>query len=266
VTAGPRRASREVELSLVVTDPDPEAVFRRLARLRKLDGYILEPRGSVHIVDRYFDTEDRKLRKQGLALRLRTSDRETSIGLKGPRRSASTRTEDRFEQERAFSAQAVEELGRRLRLRGAPVDVPPDERSSPDALLELELGVQPIQRRETVRRLRDVLDPGAEAASPLAELALDRVHFQLDGQEVRHYEIEVEAKQTGRGTEAARVVAAELEARYRGQLSEWPFGKLATGKAIEEFLTNGRLKGLSANGELARSAYERIRRYLERQP
>lgn len=262
--AEPRRAGREVELSLVVAADDPESVLRRLARLREVGAYVLRARGSERIVDRYFDTPEGALRRQGLALRLRALDGTTSIGFKGPPRSASTRTEDRLERERPFSSEAVEEVGRQIGLgrRGAgPAEA---DSADPDAVLEAHLGVELIQRRKTVRLLRDVADAREVSGPVLAELAFDRVRFEIHDRDVRHYEIEIEAKRTGRGTEAARAIAAELIARYSGELAEWPFGKLPTGKAIEQLLFDGRLDELGPDGSLTPRAYEQIRRYLER--
>jgi CYTH domain len=259
--AEPRRAGREVELSLVVTAGDPESVFNRLARLREVAPYVLLARRSDRIVDRYFDTGEGALRKQGLALRLRTLKGKTSIGLKGPRRSTSTQTEDRREQELPFSPQAAQEVGRQAGLgrREARSDT-----SDPDAVLEELLGLDRIQRRETTRLLRDVVDARDPAGPVLAELALDRVRFEIGSREVRHFEIEIEAKRTGRGTKAAKEVAAELVKRYPEELAEWPYGKLPTGKAIEQLLADGKLAELGPDGALTPRAYEQIRRYLVR--
>jgi hypothetical protein len=261
--AAPRQAGREVELSLVITASDPESVLRRLARLRKVDSYVLRSRGAEHIVDRYFDTRDGALRKRGLALRLRTVGGETVIGLKGPRRSASTQTEDRLERERPFSPEAVKEIGKRIGLgrREAEAVAPPN--ASPDVFLETRLGVRPIQRRTTVRLVRDVFESPEQTGPVLAELVLDRVDFQLDGGGVRHYEIEVEAKRTGLGTRAAKEIAALLLSRYPNELSEWPYGKLPTGMAIEELLRARKLE-LGPDGALMPPAYEQLRRSLER--
>jgi inorganic triphosphatase YgiF len=259
--AEPRRASREVEVSLVISSEDPEETRRRLARLRKVDGYALRARGSERIVDRYFDTPDRSLRSRWQALRLRTTKDGTLIGLKGRARSASTRTEDRFELERPLSAQAIEEVRRRLRLSAAR-DAASVSDTDPDAVVEATLGVRLIQRRETHRLLRDVTDGRDAAGAPLAELALDRVRFSFDGREVTHYEVEVEAKQTGRGTKAVRVVASELRSRYPDELFEWPYGKLPTGAAIEALLASGELARRRSEKPLAPEAYERIRVYI----
>lgn len=261
--AEPRRGGREVELSLVITADDPEAVLRRLARLREVGLYVLRARGSEQIVDRYFDTPDGALQEKRLALRLRALGATTLIGVKGPRRSTSTRTEDRLEQERPFSAEAVDELRRRIGLpRPAAASTEADS-SDPDAFLEALLGVRVIQRRETVRLLRDVFDSREASGPVLAKLSLDRVRFEVADHDVRHYEIEVEAKRTGRGTNAARDIAAELMARYPDELAEWPHGKLPTGKAIEELLIGGELAELAPDGTLTARAYEQIRRYLE---
>ena len=262
--AEPRRAGREVELSLVIAADDPESVLRRLARLRELGPYVLHARGSERIVDRYFDSPDGALRKQGLALRLRALDGTTLIGLKGPRRSASTRTEDRLELERPFSPEAVEEVRKRIG-RGRPAaDSTEADSADADAVLEALLGVRLLQRRETDRLLRDVAAAREVSGPVLAELALDRVRFDLGKREARHYEIEIEAKRTGRGTQAARAIAAELVTRYPDELAEWPYGKLPTGKAIERLLAEGRLDEPGPNGALTPRAYEQIRRYLER--
>ena len=260
--AEPRRAAREVELSLVVTADDPESVLQRLARLREVGPYVLRARGSERIVDRYFDTPDGALRKQGLALRLRTLDGTTSIGVKGPRRSTSTRTEDRLERERPFSSEAVEEVGREIGLGRRGAGPPATDSAEPDAVLKARLGVELVQRRETVRLLRDVTDAREVSGPVLAELALDRVRFEIHDREVCHYEIELEAKRTGRGTKAVREIAAELVARYAGELAEWPYGKLPTGKAIEQLLADGRLDELGPDGSLTPRAYQQIERHL----
>jgi inorganic triphosphatase YgiF len=250
-----------VELSLVIVSDDPERVRRRLARLRRIRKYELSPRGSEIIVDRYFDTRRADLRKQGVALRLRTAGRSTVIGIKGRRRAASTHTEDRLELERPFSHEAVVDIGRRVGLQGTSVK--PDVRS-PDRMLTAALGVRLIQRRETRRLLRKVHDSSETAGPTLAELVVDRVEFQLEGEVVRHYEVEVEAKRTGRGTRATRELAAELAERYPAELVPWPYGKLATGRAIESLLRNNRFEKAPRDGALTARHYELIRRSLER--
>jgi inorganic triphosphatase YgiF len=257
--AEPRRAGREVELSLVIRSDDPERILRRLARLRTIGPYILRPRGAKRIDDRYFDTSNGKLRKQGWALRLRGLDGTTTIGLKGRQRRTSTQTEDRSERERPYSTDAIAEIGR---WAGLTPRAQAERAQTPDDGLERSLGVRQIQRRRTDRFVRDVLD---EPRGPvLAELALDRVRFEVDGRIVRHYEVEVEAKRTGLGTKAAKEVVAELLARYPDELVDWPYGKLQTGKAIEELLAKRGLDALGADGTLTPRAYDQIRRYLER--
>ena len=262
--AAPRQPGREVELSLVIVAPDPESVVRRLARLRRLGGYTLHARGAENLVDRYYDLADRALRKRGLALRLRTVDGAALIGVKGPRRSASTKTEDRLERELSFSAAAVAEIGRRIGVTDRGDASAPLPTEGPEALLRTRLGVEQIQLRETVRLVRDVVEPSAASGPVLAEFVLDHVHFRLAGRDVRHYEIEVEAKRTGRGTQAAKEIVAELTSRYPEELQAWPYGKLPTGVAIEELLSAGELE-VGRDGVLAPAAYERIRHRLERE-
>ena len=248
-------AAREVELSLVITAADAEALFRRLADVREVGDYVLRPRPAERIVDRYFDTADATLRKRGLALRLRTVKGSTVIGLKGPRRSASTRTEDRFEREQPFSSETVEEIGKRAGLRTSPSS---DGAGPADDVLQAALGVSLIQRRVTVRRLRDVALPAS--ADVLAEFALDRVQFEFGGVRVRHFEVEIEAKVAVQGAKAAKAIAAELVSRHPDKLIPWPYGKLPTGMAIEALISQ---KKLAAEGALTREAYDAVKRYLD---
>ena len=261
----PKRAPREVEVSLVIAADDPESVLHRIARLREIGRYVLHARGSERIVDRYFDTPDGALRERGWALRLRALDGTLLLGLKGPRRGRSTKTEDRFERERPFAPQAVEEIAARTGLKGARPDPDAADANDPVELLEARLGVGVIQRRETTRLVRDAADAREVSGPVLAELALDQVRFQIDDREIRHFEIEVESKRPGPGTKAAKEISAELASRYGDELLDWSFGKLPTGQAIEDLLARGALDDLGPEGRLRPGAYEQIRRHLENQ-
>jgi inorganic triphosphatase YgiF len=263
--AEPRRAGREVEVSLVIAAEDPEKVLRRVAKLRELAGYRLHPRGSEHIVDSYFDTPSGALRKQGWALRLRAIGGATLIGLKGPQRERSTHTEDRFERERPFALDALEEIRRRTQLAGRAAHAEAAQKAGPAELLEAQLGVGLIQRRETTRLVRDVADSREPSGPVLAEMVLDRVRFEIEHRTVRHYEVEIEAKRTGRGTKAVRDISTELNTRYDDELVKWSYGKLPTGRAIEELLLRGLLDGIGPDGALTPRGYEQLRRHLERE-
>lgn len=252
---------REVELSLVIAASAPDEVYRKLARLRKLDRYSLVPRGSQRLVDEYFDTPDGKLRKRGFALRLRAVNGSVALGLKG-RARAKEADEDRLEAERPFSEAAIDEVRARAHLPAARVDS--RQGDDPASILEQALGVRPIQTRETVRLARDVVR--LESKASVAELVLDRVHFNVDDLAVRHYEVEVESKKPGEGRRAVRELSDELLNRYPDDLLPWPYGKLATGKALEELAKRRRLNGLVDDGVLSRDGYARLRSYLERHP
>lgn len=262
--AAPRQARREVELSLLIAADDPERTFQKLGRIREIGPYRLRPTGAERILDRYFDTPSGDLSKRGVALRLRTVNGKTFIGLKGPQRSRSTQTEDRFEHERPFSRNAVKEVAKQVDLRHRDGSVAATG-ASPDIALEDALGVCLVQTRKTDRLTREIRDSREVHGPVLAELALDRVRFHINGQ-VMHYEIEAEAKRTGRGTSAAREVPRELLSRYPNELEGWPHGKLATGKAIEELLRTSSLPGLTPDGLLTREAYKAIARHLNRRP
>ena len=70
-------SNRETEIKLPIADPAAAA-----AGLEKLQARVKEPR---HFEDNLvFDTEEHKIRGQGMLLRLRVTDQETTLTFKGP--------------------------------------------------------------------------------------------------------------------------------------------------------------------------------------
>jgi hypothetical protein len=108
-------------------------------------------------------------------------------------------------------------------------------------------GLIPIQDRQTHRRVRDVLDPARHIR--LAELAIDAVDYRFGSREVNLYEVEIEAKQLD-SAGVLHACAGALQSEFGAMLRPWPFGKLATGAAIERLLRTGELTPLLVNGQL----------------
>ena len=104
----------------------------------------------------------------------------------------------------------------------------------------------------STRTPRDVLDKG-QSGVPVAELTLDDVGYQLPAGTARLLEVEVEAKGPG-GLETVQALLQALAEAFPSDLKPWPFGKLATGRAVERLLAEGRLEGLLDDRQRIRPA------------
>ena len=257
-----RARPHETESTLVVVSDEPETVIEAIAALRKLDGYRLRPRGKEEIRDLYFDSPDGKLRTARIALRVRQVGKRRLLTIKGPSRRGARGGESRLELEEEWPGRAWEvlyaELGRKLGIPAvAPVGADPAE-----ALRSAGLVV--VQDRRSSRQLRDVV-PRDGTRRRVAELAIDSVVYPPAGHEVRHFEVEVEAKATG-GESAVASLSESLVIRYWPALRPWRHGKLATGKAVAALLEErDRDDVLTDDGALRPSAYDAIADLLARE-
>ena len=263
----PAPIGREVESALIAALDDAAGLARRLAALRELDGYVLSPRAEERIADDYLDTADARLGAKRVALRVRRLDGVPRLTLKGPTERRAGAASGRLELEQPWSPAAA---GRALRAL-ADLDIPLARRTASRAWRKPEdfisaLGLALIQRRETLRRPRDVRDRGGASDPPLAELALDTVSYRIGRRKVRLFEVEVEAKRRS-GVAAADRVATLLIERWGSGLRVWRHSKLATGLALEALEREGKLAAsLSPGGWLTPKGIDLLARRLAREP
>jgi CYTH domain len=284
---------REVEGILLVRADDQEAAGRRVAGLEAVDRFRLRPRPVQRIRDTYLDTADGALAQARVAFRVRELDGRPLLTLKADAVRSGLAAE-RLELEAPWSAGALGAALEELRRRGIEVPEPPPEgpwaprggapggregpwaprggapggREGPGAgepLAELAaFGLGPTQRRQTSRTPRDVLDGDDPDAGPVAELTVDDVAFLLPAGTARLLEVEVEAKGAG-GLETVQALLAALADRFPTDLRPWPFGKLATGRAVERLLADGRLEGLlDPAGRVRPAAHDHLAEFLTR--
>ena len=150
-----------------------------------------------------------------------------------------------------------------LRRRGVELPEPPEGAGAGEPLADLAgLGLRPTQTRETTRTPRDVLERGDPGAGPVAELTVDDVSYQLPAGTARLLEVEVEAKGPG-GLETVQSLLAALAGAFPEDLRPWNYGKLATGRAIERLLAEGRLEGqLDGDGRIRPAAHDLLAEFL----
>ncbi|MHB8458540.1 MAG: CYTH and CHAD domain-containing protein [Candidatus Limnocylindrales bacterium] len=198
----------EIELKYRVVDP---AVGERLLGTEALGPFRASaaPRTAQH-EDRYLDTVDGALARAGFAARLRQTNGETIVTVKGttPSEGALTRREEL----EGPADRALE-----------PRDWPPSDARS--LILEL-CGDAPLVELVTVRQLRR--KRRLRATDATAELSLDEVDVVSHGRIVdRFVELEVELT----GGDAARLVELEEELGQLAGLAPAPGSKLQTALA-----------------------------------
>ena len=243
---------REVEGVLLVWADDQEAAGRRVAGLQAVDRFELRPRPAQRIRDVYLDTGDGALAAAKVAFRVRELDGQPLLTLKADSVRSGLAAE-RLELEAPWSAGALRTVLEELRRRGVELPDPPEGAGAGEPLADLGgLGLRPTQTRETTRTPRDVLDKG-QAGGRVAELTLDDVGYQLPAGTARLLEVEVEAKGPG-GLETVQALLEALAEAFPSDLKPWPFGKLATGRAVERLLAEGRLEGLLDDRQRIRPA------------
>jgi inorganic triphosphatase YgiF len=243
----------EVEGVLLVRAGDQEAAAAKVAGLEAIGRFRLVHRPAQRIRDTYLDTQDGALGAAGVAFRVRELDGSPLLTLKADA-VRSGLTAQRLELEAPWSAAALGMVVDELRRRGVDLPEAPDRTGAGEPLADLAgLGLRPTQTRETTRTPRDVVDGDDPAAPPVAELTVDDVGYQLPAGTARLLEVEVEAKGAG-GAETVDDLLTALTAAFPGELVPWPYGKLATGRAVERLLADGRLEGLLDGSDRIRPA------------
>jgi inorganic triphosphatase YgiF len=252
---------REVEGVLLVIADDQEGAGRRVGALERVDRFELRPRPTQRIRDVYLDTGDGDLAGAQVAFRIRELDGRPLLTLKANPVRSGLATE-RLELEAPWSAEALQSMLEELRRHGVQLPDPPEGIGAGEPLADLAgLGLHPTQRRHTTRTPRDVRERGTDGG-PVAELTIDDVAYQLPAGTARLLEVEVEAKGGG-GLETVQALLGALAEVFSDDLRPWPYGKLATGRAVEQLLAAGRLEGLlDPSGRISPAAHDQLAEYL----
>jgi len=247
-------AQVELEAKLAVVSQDPRVLASEISELTEVGEFTLVPRSDTRIRDIYFDTADGRLAALRINLRLRLSDDQTLITVKG-RDTSTSQGLSRREYEVPWSAEGLTTGLRLLSEMGAATRSPPQNLvGDPLGVLE-RLGFRAIQERETSRCRRDVARAGNDTI--LAELVVDSVTFLVGvGCSVRHHEVEIELGDPSDPT-VLEHLAKELVRRWP-ELRPWPYSKVATGLAIVALLERGELAGRAEAVDLTPRDYDLI--------
>jgi uncharacterized protein YjbK len=251
----------ETEATLVVVSERPEEVLAEIERLTSVGPYKLGPSRMLKFEDRYFDTVDRALSKNKWALRLRNIGSETRIALKGPSLNKDWGAVERLEIELSWDSRSVSKIFDEIASQELGVTLPDNWQFSADPSKTLKSsGLQVIQHRNTIRRLKEVLIE--KSGYVVAELALDSVVYLLAHGKVLHVEVEIETKDYG-DSNATKTVLEFLTRLYGSELLPWPHSKLVTGEAMEILTQQARLGDRFQRALLARGDYRMIDGYIK---
>lgn len=247
---------RELEAKLLILAEDPREVAARVASLRQIGEWRLEPHGTLRIHDRYLDTDRESLRKAGHSLRIRSIGGKRWITLKGPAmRDSEAGTVERDELDLPWSPQSLRRISAELAEGGVTLSLLSERGGKDSAKALSSLGLRIVQSRATTRRVLDLFSEAGGVAE--AELAVDAVRYRFQRIEAWHHEVEVESKGP-HGEDALRTAALALRQRFP-ELTPWTRGKLSTGRAVEQLAREGRLEALlGPGGDLTPAAYTRI--------
>jgi inorganic triphosphatase YgiF len=249
---------------LIICSDDPLSAVASIGALPSVAAYPLWPRGSVSIHDYYVDTPDGALRCADFSLRVREVDTSSWLTLKGPPRRIAHGLVERLEIEVPWSEDALMRICDELGHHGVRLSLIPHFRAAlqPSEALAL-MGLERVQYRENHRQVRNIRHRYDNSGLVLAELSIDSVVYHFEMRQVRHFEVEVEAKSEG-GIEVLPAVIQGLVESYPATLQRWDHGKLSTGRAVEALLMQGALEGLvNERGQLMPAAYPKIHRFLE---
>ena len=254
----------EIESTLIIANDISQInidTIDKIIALERVGQYPIIQGRFISITDSYFDDINTSLHRSGCSLRIRQSNQDILITLKGSPEYVDNEITNKVEIERPWSPDSLSEITGELKKEGLQLKPTPDNISSLDPHIALQiLGLQLIQTRRNDRLTKTILSP--YRSNVVAEMAIDNVTYNIDTEPVKHNEIEIEAKKSGNISDVQNITN-ELKLLYPQTLCPWKFGKLSTGMAIESLYKNNHLEGfLFEDRSLNKSGYNALHEIL----
>ena len=250
----------EIETKLIVSGERPEILLGEIASRAAFGQYRLAPAGMTAFQDTYYDTSERSLSKQGIAVRTREKPGSIFFCIKKNEFLKNGGAVVREELELPWSRQCMDHVIKIMGKASRKTNALPSDEASPSQCLT-RLGLVAIQTRETRRQEFDISCAGREDI--IAELALDEVCYLISGCRILHYEIEVEAILPSCEPHIVLLTGLIRQA-YPDRLTRWNHNKLLTGFALERLVSAGMLSVQPGEPlHLHRSSYDAIDAFLK---
>jgi adenylate cyclase class IV len=259
----------EVENALLILTCDKQ-VQKIINELILKNGYLLEQKGTQNMIDKYFDYEDKRLKRQKTELRLRFIEGGMSkITLKVLKKETQARSE-RVEIEQHWSRESFDEIMRELsfHLGGQAFKHSACYINEDPENTLINAKFMKIQERKTERIIINAINSRSNELE--FEFAIDRTFYHLN-LPCKHYgvmELEIESKKTSNYEILDRLVN-ELISDHRSIFRLWSNSKLATGIAIEALFSRMELKAdedFDNGGLLTASGAEKIESFIKINP
>jgi adenylate cyclase class IV len=250
----------EIETKLIVQGERPEILLREIASHAAFGQYRLAPAGMKVFQDTYYDTPERSLSRQCIAVRTREKAGSILFCIKKNEFIKDGGAAVREELELPWSRQCMDHVIKIMGKASMKTNTLPSDEASPSQCL-LRLGLVTIQTRETRRQEFDISCAGKEDI--IAKLDLDEVCYLISGCRILHYEIEVEAIVPSCEPHIVLLTGLIRQA-YPDRLTRWDHNKLLTGFALERLVSEGILAVQPGETlHLHRSSYNAIDVFLK---
>ncbi len=261
IAYSPSMSKLEKEIALVIDSPDPESTIRRVSNLESLGTYTLRPGGTLRLHDTYFETASGSLGRKRINLRVRQTNKASLITVKWNPRLLQWNRSARRELELPWSNESLDKALYELSKSGIVIRSSQSLRVDDPVESLKRMGLRTVQNRETVRDTKIVSTE--KNRLDLAELAIDRVTYHFDLQDVSLYELEAEAKDQ-HSDGALDQIREILLGIFGSELRPWKWGKLVTGKMIAKLLSAHMLEDMFENNHLNKLGLERLEKALTR--
>ena len=253
------KIGRETELKLIICSDSPQSLYEEISRLTVIAGYDLSTQATLRLRDRYLDTNEGAYSRKRWALRVRNSESDHFIAMKGPAVTNNYGALDRREIEGKWSRDMLNEIIRETLEIGIELSLSEEAFNKHDPLFTLKgMGLTIIQDRETIRHIRHI---AGQKNEPAVEMALDHVKYQVKELTVHHYEIELESK-SSLGEKLIPRLYEGLFSLYGNTLRKWMYDKLTLGWVLEKLLDLSDSSECINNCCLTSFAYDRIESML----
>jgi len=254
------KTPQELEVKLTIIHSNPDLFADKISKLDKIGRYKLKLPELKQIHDTYFDTAEETFRRSRMAFRLRIENDQHFFTVKGKTKVQQWGGVERIEIESPWSIKAFQKTLMQLEQYGIILQVK-DELLKDDNPMESmdNIGFFIIQDRHTSRLIRQI----ESGRNIVAELAIDKVDYQVKDRQLIHYEIEIEAKNS-KGSKEIQEIQRTLQSTYGDSLRLSVFSKLMLGMVLKELPYNPKFFDLQKPlSNLTPTAYEWIEERLK---
>jgi inorganic triphosphatase YgiF len=254
------KTPQELEVKLIIIHSNPDQFADKISKLDKISRYQLNLPESKQIHDTYFDNAEETFKRNRMAFRVRIENDQQFITVKGKTKVRPWGGVERIEIENPWSIKTFQKTLMQLEQYGIILQVKDEllKDNNPVASLK-RIGFSIIQDRHTFRLTRQIESGG----DIVAELAIDKVDYQVKDRQLIHYEIELEAKNP-QGPRAIQEIQQNLQSTFGDSLKVSVFSKLMLGMILKELPENQQFFDLQKPvSSLYPAAYSWIEEKLE---